>query len=180
MVWRETINFSAVLWSVFSASSVTSGTSGNSSSFCTQAAARVDLLALVHVPVPTHQARPRPAAAAVDLAALDCNHGFGRACRSRRRSSWAAGNILRSTVGKTSLSAPTPVAPMMNGFVRMSCQDLMRRLRGRRNADLVGDAAEPIEFHRVILRAFAAPEQRIEEGAARKSAKGAPSFGAIV
>src|SRR3977135_2093744 len=34
-------------------------------------------------------------------------------------------NILRSTVGNTSESAPAPVEPMMVGLVRMSDQDLM-------------------------------------------------------
>src|SRR5215468_12129195 len=34
-------------------------------------------------------------------------------------------NILRSTVGNTSESAPAPVDPMMVGLVRMSDQDLM-------------------------------------------------------
>jgi hypothetical protein len=91
--------------------------------------------------------------------------------------------MLRSTVGKTSLSAPPPEAAMTDGFVCMSCQVLMPEV-AMKPQTLISRETLPSQLNLVASNRPASadgrPSRRSNRMPGAKWAMAVPSFGAAL
>src|SRR5262249_60336046 len=121
--------------------------------------------------VPAHQARPGPAAASIDLAALDRDHDLGGAVVAGHELHLQLEHLAQYDREHVAVGAGTGGADdeRLRPHV-LPGLDAGARPEGA-NADLVRYAAQPVVLRGLVLRAFAAAEQGIEEGAAREAAE---------